>query len=69
MSGETKNTGTEKKTTKTCCPPEAMQDFFKKTAPFCSGLGDMPDCKAMMKNMQEKFCGQDSDGTKTGCGN
>jgi hypothetical protein len=69
MSEETKNTGTEKKTAKTCCPAGAMQDFFQNMAPFCSGLGETPDCKAMMKSMAEKFCGQASEESKTGCGN
>jgi hypothetical protein len=69
MSEETKNTGTEEKTTKTCCPPGAMQDFFRKMSPFCSGMGDTPDCMAMMKSMKEKCCGQESEGTKTGCRN
>jgi hypothetical protein len=68
MSEETKNTGTEEKTTKTCCPPGAMQDFFQKMSSFCSGMGDRPDCMAMMKSMKEKCCGQESEGTKTGCG-
>jgi hypothetical protein len=69
MSEETKNTETEKKAATSCCPPGTMQDFFQKMAPFCSGLGDTPYCKAMMKNMMERFCGQVSEGSKPGCGN
>jgi hypothetical protein len=68
MSEETKKTGTEKKTAKTCCPPGAMRDFFQNMAPFCSGLSRTPDCKAMMKSMAEKFCGRQSEGTNAGCG-
>lgn len=67
MSKETKNTETEKKETKSCCPSGAMQDFFQQMAPFCSGLSDT-DCEAMMKSMKEKFCHQDPAGNKT-CGN
>jgi hypothetical protein len=69
MGEETKDTGAEKKTTKTCCPPGAMQDFFQRMAPFCGGLNETFDCQAMMKSMAEKCCSQDSERNKTGCGN